>query len=297
MQELLNNEFEVEDEFLDQIYINKTILISDLFENEINNGEFVIFKSSIDSQKTAVMYASNGNLKLINTKKISTNGISPKDINQTVYLNLLRDSDFQIICSIGPAGTGKTTLAMSQAIEDMSKLKRNIILTKSTNMVQGKNNNAFGPVPGDVTEKYAPYIDSFKIVLQKVMGGEDAKQYVEVLLEKGKIKFLPIEFTRGCTFDNCTLILDEAQNLTWHELKTLMSRVGENSKLIICGDPDQIDANMKWSSTGLSILLNSNAFKQSNIASVIHLTKCYRGAIPELIYQVDKEVTTEKDNR
>jgi len=76
-----------------------------------------------------------------------------------------------------------------------------------------------------------------------------------------------------------------------------MSRVGENSKLIICGDPDQIDANMKWSSTGLSILLNSNAFKQSNIASVIHLTKCYRGAIPELIYQVDKEVTTEKDNR
>jgi len=290
MQDKLN-EFELDDELIDEIYSKKTISISDLFEGNIYNGEFVLFKSNTDSQKTAVMYASKGNLKLINTKKITTNGITPKDINQTVYLNLLKDSDFLIVCALGPAGTGKTTLAMSQAIEDMSKLKRNVILTKSTNMVQGKNNNAFGPVPGDVNEKYAPYIDSFKIVLQKVMGGEDAKQYIEVLLEKEKVKFLPIEFTRGCTFENCTLILDEAQNLTWHELKTLMSRMGENSKLIVCGDPDQIDANMKWNQTGLHLLLNSQAFRDSEIASVIHLTKCYRGAIPELIYQIDKQLT------
>jgi PhoH-like ATPase len=285
------NEFEIETDLIDEIYSKKTILISDLFENNINNGEFVIFKSTEDQQKTAVLYASKGYLKLINTKKLNTNGIVPKDVNQTVYLNLLKDPDFQIVCALGPAGTGKTTLAMSQAIEDLTKLKRNVILTKSTNMVQGKNNNAFGPVPGDVNEKYAPYIDSFKIVLQKVMGGEDAKQYIEVLLEKEKIKFLPIEFTRGCTFENCTLILDEAQNLTWHELKTLMSRMGENSKLIICGDPDQIDANLKWVQTGLNILLTSNAFQESNIAGVIQLTKCYRGAIPELIYQIDKQLT------
>lgn len=286
----ISNEYLVEDSFIDELYTNKELLISDLFENQINNGEFVIFKSDQDEKKTAVFYASKGNLKLIQNKKLVTNGLSPKDINQTVYLNLLKDNDFLIVCALGPAGTGKTTLALSQAIEDLTKQKRNIILTKSTNMVQGKNNNAFGPVPGDVKEKYSPYIDSFQIVLNKVLGGQDAKQYLDVLIEKEKIKFMPIEFTRGCTFENCTLILDEAQNLTWHELKTLMSRMGENSKLIVCGDPNQIDANLSWENTGLNILLTSNAFQNSYIAGVIHLTKCYRGAIPELIYQIDKQL-------
>jgi PhoH-like ATPase len=289
MQEF-TNEFIVEDSFIDELYQNKEFLISDLFKDHINNGQFIIFKSDQDEKKTAVFYASKGNLKLIQNKKLVTNGFSPKDINQTVYLNLLKDNDFLIVCALGPAGTGKTTLALSQALEDLTKQKRNIILTKSTNMVQGKNNNAFGPVPGDVKEKYLPYIDSFQIVLNKIMG-EDSRQYVEILIEKEKIKFMPIEFTRGCTFENCTVILDEAQNLTWHELKTLMSRMGENSKLIVCGDPDQIDANLTWQNTGLNILLTSNAFQNSYIAGVIHLTKCYRGAIPELIYQIDKQLT------
>ena len=91
------NEFEIETDLIDEIYSKKTILISDLFENNINNGEFVIFKSTEDQQKTAVLYASKGYLKLINTKKLNTNGIVPKDVNQTVYLNLLKDPDFQIV--------------------------------------------------------------------------------------------------------------------------------------------------------------------------------------------------------
>jgi len=286
-----SKEYKLDDYSIDELYFKKQVPIEELFESNVPNGEYVIFQSEEDEKKTAVMYSCKGQLKLINNKKISASGFYPKDINQSVYMNLLKDEDFIIVCALGPAGTGKTTIAIAQAVEDMSKLKRNIILTKSTNMVQGKDSNAFGPVPGDVKEKYAPYIDSFQIALTKILGGDESKSYLQLLLDKEKIKFLPIEFTRGCTFENCTIILDEAQNLTWHELKTLMSRVGENSKLIICGDPHQIDANLHWRDTGLCTLLNSDAFKNSYISGSIHLTKCYRGPIPELVYQVDKQLT------
>lgn len=294
MQEPIINEYIVEDTLVDELYIKKTIPVDELFDTSIPNGSYVVFKSETDDKKTAVFYISKNQLKLVNTKKLSTLRLTPKDLQQSIYMNLLKDEDFLVVCALGPAGTGKTTIALAQAVEDLTKLKRNIILTKPTVMVQGKHNNAFGPVPGDIKEKYAPYLDSFQIVLQKVMGGEESKSYIEMLLEKQKIQFIPIEFTRGCTFENTTLILDEAQNLTWHELKTLMSRLGENSKLIICGDPQQIDVNMNWNQTGLFTLINSEPYLTSDISGTIHLTKCYRGRIPELIYQIDKKLTEER---
>ena len=110
--------------------------------------------------------------------------------------------------------------------------------------------------------------------------------FVKILGEK---VFFHSSFTRGCTFEDCTFILDEVQNLSWHELKTVLSRIGENSKIILCGDPDQIDANFEYSQSGLYKLVKSNTFLKSKFTTQIELTKQYRGRIPDLIYHIDKE--------
>ncbi len=288
-------EHEIEAAFIDQLYQLKVFNPKD-FGIEILNGQYILLKAVEDNQKTAVLYRSGNDCKVLNLpKKFNINGMYPKDTNQALYMSFLKDDNIQVLCAIGPAGTGKTTLAIANAIEDMRSKKRKLLLCKSTAMVKTENSNAFGPVPGDVAEKYSPYISSFEIALQKVMGGEDSKDYIKTMIEKQQIQFLPLEFTRGCTFDNCTLILDEAQNLNWHELKTLMSRLGENSKLILCGDPDQIDVNLKWKDTGFYLLINSQPFKESDIVSLIKLEKCYRGPIPELIYNIDKQMNEKEE--
>ncbi len=285
-------EFEIESEFIDKLYSLKTFKQEE-FGLSIENGEYILLKSNDENQKTAVIYRMGHDCKVLNLpKKFNLNGFYPKDVNQSLYMSYLKEEQIQILCAMGPAGTGKTTIAIANAIEDMRSKKRKLILCKSTAMVKTNNSNAFGPVPGDVQEKYSPYIASFEIALQKVMGGVESKDYIKMMIEKGQIEFVPLEFTRGCTFDDCTLILDEVQNLNWHELKTLMSRLGENSKLILCGDPYQIDVGLKWEETGVYALINSQAFKQSDIVCLILLEKCYRGPIPELIYNIDKEINT-----
>jgi len=288
-------EHEIEAAFIDELYQVKTFSSAD-YDIELDNGEYLMLKAIDDNQKTAVIYKSGSLYKVLNApKKFNINGMYPKDINQTIYMNYLKDESIQVLCALGPAGTGKTTIAIANAIEDMRNKKRRLLLCKSTAMVKTENSNAFGPVPGDVSEKYSPYISSFEIALQKVMGGEDSRDYIKTMMEKNQIQFVPLEFTRGCTFENCTLILDEAQNLNWHELKTLMSRLGENSKLIICGDPDQIDVNLKWKQTGLYTLINSQPFKKCDIVGLINLEKCYRGPIPELIYRIDKQINEKEE--
>jgi phosphate starvation-inducible PhoH-like protein len=193
-----------------------------------------------------------------------------------------------LIAALGAAGTGKTSVAIAKALQSYFVEKKKIYLSKPTVMVQSHENNVFGPVPGDINEKYAPYLGSFEIVLNKVLG-ENSKHYLEMMFKNKQAEFIPVEFTRGCTFENCTFILDEVQNLSWHELKTVLSRIGENSTIILCGDPDQIDTGLTYEQTGLYKLISSNTFLKSDFTSQIVLTKQYRGKIPDLIYNIDKE--------
>ena len=106
--------------------------------------------------------------------------------------------------------------------------------------------------------------------------------YLQRCFRKKHVEFVPVEFTRGCTFEDCTFIIDEVQNLTWHELKTVMSRIGDNSQIILCGDPDQIDSGFDYEDSGLYKLLSSTSFSLSDFTTHIHLTKQYRGKIPDL---------------
>lgn len=265
--------------------LNKTVF------NHLNvlPGQFLLFTDQLNEKSTAIAYVTDKHVHLADSFKNKTlSGFSPKDINQLIYFNMLTENEFILNVALGAAGTGKTTIAIAKAAEDYFKLKKKIYLCKPTIMVSSHQGAAFGPVPGDISEKYAPYIGSFEIVLNKVLG-DNSKHYLEMMFKNKHIEFMPVEFTRGCTFENCTFILDEVQNLSWHELKTVLSRIGENSKIIICGDPDQIDANFSYESSGLYKLINSTSFKESSFTSKVILTKQYRGKLPDLIYHIDKE--------
>ena len=124
--------------------------------------------------------------------------------------------------------------------------------------------------------------------MKKVLG-DTASHYLQMMKDKDHLNFMPVEFTRGCTFEDCTFIIDEVQNLTWHELKTVLSRIGENAQIIMCGDPYQIDAQFTQEQSGIHNLLISDSFAISDFTSYISLTKQYRGKIPSLVYEIDKE--------
>jgi predicted ribonuclease YlaK len=270
--------------FIDDFYSTKEA--PNLYE--FNSGTLILIKDP-DSNASATGISYKNKIILCNTFKDKTlNGFSPKDLNQTFYFNLLSDENYLLIAALGAAGTGKTSIAIAKALHNYFNDGQKIYLCKPTVMVQSHENNVFGPVPGDINEKYAPYLGSFEIVLNKVLG-DNAKHYLEMMFKKKHIEFMPVEFTRGCTFEDCTFILDEVQNLSWHELKTVLSRIGENSNIILCGDPDQIDAQFSYQDSGLYKLLNSNSFKKSNFTASVLFTKQYRGKIPDLIYHIDKE--------
>jgi PhoH-like ATPase len=274
---------------LDALYKNKVIPLNDISHLSINPGEFLLLVSENDANIKTYVYSNGAQLKLLNTFKSKTiSGFQPKDLKQLYYFNMLEEESFNLIVAFGAAGTGKTTVAIAKALEDYMTQKKKIYLCKPTVMVQSHENNVFGPVPGDINEKYAPYLGSFEIVLNKVLG-TSSKHYLEMMRKNKHLEFMPVEFTRGCTFENCTFILDEVQNLSWHELKTVLSRIGENSKIILCGDPNQIDTGFSYEQSGLFKLVTSTAFLYSNFTTQIELTKQYRGKIPDLIYRIDKE--------
>lgn len=212
--------------------------------------------------------------------------VDPKDARQSSFYHNLTQSDVELTVLLGTAGTGKTLLSTAYAMHEYDKNNKKIFMSKAAIPV-GKG-RAFGPVPGDIKEKYAPFLDSFKIVLQKILG-EKSKNYIEFLMQKGHLEYHPIEFVRGNTYENATFILDECQNLTWHELKTVISRIGDNCKLILLGDIDQSDLNLKKEKSGVEVLINSETFKNSEHTCLIELKKQYRGPLADLVYKIDRE--------
>lgn len=269
---------------INSLYEQDVSYMDDLYDLEdIYVNDYVNFISDEDHKhKALARYLGTGAWTKI-SNKLSFSNIKPKDACQAAFMDALSDDKVLVNVAIGTAGTGKTTIALAYAAEQYLRNKRRILLSKPATMVGlGK---AFGAVPGDFSEKYAPYLASYDIVLKKLMG-ENTNNYFEAMKAKGDLQFIPIELARGCTYDNCTFIVDEAQNMTWHELNTIVSRIGENSKILLLGDPKQIDIKLRTSETGLYKLITSMPFQKSPIASAIQLKTQYRSPITQLVADV-----------
>lgn len=252
----------------------------ELKDSYINN--YYLFMNQ--TNKILVVKESAETFKAVRFKNKITK-IQPKDSKQNSLVHCLSETNTLLTVVLGGAGTGKTFISTAYALYEYDLNDKKIVFTKAA-MPVGRG-RAFGPVPGDVQEKYAPYLDSFKIVLKKLLG-ESSSAYIDFLIKKKDISYQPVEFVRGNTYENCTFILDECQNLTWHELKTVISRMGEGARLILLGDIDQSDLK-PGEQPGLVKLLSSNFFKNSEHTAQIQLVKQYRGPLATLVHEIDKE--------
>ncbi len=167
--------------------------------------------------------------QLIKTPKKSVIARSEK---QSEYIKALKEND--IIMSLGPAGTGKSFLAVSVAITLLMEKKIERVILSRPAVEAGEK---LGFLPGDMKEKVDPYLRPLYDALYELFGSEK----IEKKIESGEIEIAPLAFMRGRTLKNCFAILDEAQNATETQIKMFLTRIGENSKLVVNGDPSQVD--------------------------------------------------------
>lgn len=158
--------------------------------------------------------------------------ITPLNYIQGAYLEAIKTND--IIFGIGSAGTGKTYIAANYAAGQLYHRNITKIILTRPNIETGKS---LGYLPGDLDEKYRPYLDPFADIFIKSLG----KGFYEWALKNKTIDPRPLGFMRGSTFEHCIVLVDEAQNATKQEMKMLLSRIGKNCKMILSGDPSQTD--------------------------------------------------------
>ncbi len=197
---------------------------------EIIDIEDLKLMSNIESKEISNISSTN-NISIIGSKSIKV-----KNITQFKYIETIDNST--ITFGIGPAGTGKTFLAVASAVKmyNDEKIKK-IVLTRPA-VEAGER---LGYLPGDLSQKIDPYLVPLFDSLEYFFGNET----LQYLIEKRNIEIVPLAYMRGRTLNNACIILDEAQNATVSQIKMFLTRLGEDSKMIITGDETQIDLNNK----------------------------------------------------
>ena len=220
---------------------------------------------------------------LVRPPKDGVWGILPRNREQQFALDLLLDDDIQLVTLVGKAGTGKTLLAIAAGLfksADEGSFSR--LLVSRPVFPMGKD---LGFLPGDVEEKLAPWMqpifDNVELLLGAVEERGKRKRGYKELVDMGLMEIEPLTYIRGRSIPKQYMIVDEAQNLTPHEIKTIITRAGEGTKIVLTGDPYQIDnPYVDSSSNGLTYTVEK--FKGQEIAGHITLTKGERSQLAEL---------------
>jgi PhoH-like ATPase len=264
---------------IDKIYSQGYADLEDIPAKDVYPNEFLVLKDETTGQGSAIVryMGKEEKFRLIPEIKSSW-GLVPRNKEQKFSLDILFDDNIKLITLVGKAGTGKTLLAASAALEQSlssnAKYKK-VVISRPVQSV-GKD---IGYLPGDIYDKMAPWIAPIRDNLRYLFG--DDKDTLDMYIESGKIEIEAITYIRGRSISDAIIIIDEAQNLTTHELKTIVTRVGENTKIILTGDVDQIDNTYLDSvSNGLSYTVEK--FKEYDISAHITLIKGERSALASL---------------
>jgi len=269
----------VDDQVIDSVYKDEQVYL-EKDEVLLHPNQFVMLISSSNDKKTAlVKFRSYDNpLRKINAFKKSVWGIRPKNKEQNFALDLLMDPDIPLVTIIGKAGSGKTLLALAAGMqqcfgETANDIKYSrVIVTKPVEPV-GKD---IGFLPGTMEEKMMPWLAPIQDNLKNLMGND--KLTLDMYMDEGKIEIEAMTFIRGRSIANAFIIIDEAQNMTKHEIKTVLTRVGEGTKIILTGDIEQIDnVYLDETSNGLTYVIEK--FKEQSVAGHITLVKGERSKI------------------
>lgn len=250
-------------------------------------NQFMLIKNSANPSQTALARYSQQKMALVPivSTKHGIWGINARNKQQQFAMDLLLNDEIRLVTLVGKAGTGKTLLALAAGLEKTIEARSFLRLVVSRPVFpMGKD---IGFLPGDIEEKLKPWMQPIRDNLDFLVGSSGGpgrvkgKKDLQSLFDLGMIEVEPLTYIRGRSMPNQYLIVDEAQNLTPHEIKTIITRAGEGTKIVLTGDPYQIDnPYIDSSSNGLSYVVER--FKEESIAGHITLVKGERSDLAEL---------------
>jgi PhoH-like ATPase len=249
------SELDVADpEVIDRLYRDEWVPVGDVMREKPPANHYYILRSETKS----ALACYNPRLDRIErVPKGSAYGITPRNAEQTFALHAVTNPDVPLVSLSGAAGTGKTLLALAGALEQRRQF-RQIYLARP---IVPLSNRDIGFLPGDVLSKINPFMqplwDNLGIIKNQFAEGDREYKKLDELVETEKLHIVPLAYIRGRSLSNVIFIVDEAQNLTPHEVKTIITRAGENTKIVLTGDIFQIDTPyLDAHSNGLSYLID-----------------------------------------
>ena len=264
---------------IDMVYDATGIDFAELnaVKHPIPNESFILR----NGQKSILAHYDPFEKKITQINNPSAYGINPRNAEQTFALNILLDDRIHLITLSGKAGTGKTLLALASALEKRKKFRK-IFLARP---IVPLSNRDLGFLPGDIHSKLDPYMqplfDNLSVIRHQFKGNERQAQRINEMLEEEKLLITPLAYIRGRSLQKSFFIVDEAQNLTPHEVKTIITRAGEGTKVVFTGDIHQIDhPYLDKRSNGLTYLISR--MKGQNVFAHITLEKGERSDLAEL---------------
>ncbi|NJM95257.1 MAG: PhoH family protein [Acaryochloridaceae cyanobacterium CSU_5_19] len=298
---LAAEDYETDKVDLDELYTGmaellvNTEVISQLFQagrvslpNKLFPNQALTLVDSLNPSHTALAMVTNTQGEVVPLPKFPHNGISriqARNREQKFAFELLLRDSISLVTLVGKAGTGKTLLAIAAGLHKVADEKRySRLLIARPIIPMGRD---LGYLPGDVNEKLTPWMqplyDNFDLILGTQEAGKQPHHWRrghEELIDQGLLQIEPLTYIRGRTIPHQFLIVDEAQNLTPHETKTILTRAGENTKVILTGDPDQIDnPYVDAASNGLTYVVER--FKGETMAAHVTLQQGERSALAE----------------
>ena len=273
----------VDEQVIDKFYSREDVVL-EKDEIKLYPNQFVMLVSNSNEKKTALARFVNYStpLQRIPQKKDGIWGVHAKNKEQAFALDLLMNPDIDIITLVGKAGSGKTLCAIAAALEQTMEgdnIYKRVIVSRPIQPM-GKD---IGYLPGTMEEKMNPWLAPIEDNLRFLMGND--KETLQMYMDSGTIEIEALTYIRGRSIANAFIIIDEAQNLTIHELKTIVTRVGEGTKIVLTGDIEQID-NVYTDETSNGLTHAVEKFKDYELAGHIILQKGERSKVATLAAKV-----------
>ncbi|WP_026473765.1 PhoH family protein [Alkaliflexus imshenetskii] len=267
-------------EVIDKLYRNGSVAVADfpMAEGDITANQYFILKGT--GQSVLAWFDPFSHM-IRRVEKHSAFSIEPRNAEQTFSLNALLNPDIRLVSLTGKAGTGKTLLALAAALQQ-HKMYKQILLARP---IVPLSNRDIGFLPGDVKEKIGPYMlplyDNLSVIKNKFGAQSKELSIIEEMQKRDELLITPLAYIRGRSLSDVYFIVDEAQNLTPHEVKTIITRAGEGTKMIFTGDVHQIDSPyLDMQSNGLAYL--TDKMKGQDLFAHINLVKGERSYLAEL---------------
>ncbi|OLO40747.1 hypothetical protein BTR23_04540 [Alkalihalophilus pseudofirmus] len=271
----------VEKEIVNQFFVDNEIAISELAKHPFYPHQFIIMKDALGGSSSALgkVEPDGKKVKPFQVDPDQVWGIKARNVQQKMALELLLRRDIPLVTLIGKAGTGKTLLSLASGLlqtEDLGLYKK--LLVARPVIPVGKD---IGFLPGEKEEKLRPWMQPIYDNLEYLFNTKKPGELDQILAGMGSIQVEALTYIRGRSIPDQFIIIDEAQNLTKHEVKTILTRVGERSKIVLMGDPKQIDhPYLDEYNNGLTYVVEK--FKDQTISGHIKLEKGERSGLAQL---------------